>query len=119
MFGLPIFRTKTTLELVLACTNSFVPDVADQVIFNILMTLPAGECHELVYNNVGYDPSEWVANYMPITLNGTIIAEVEYTPSREGTPFSYNITSGGSVSSYSAVFTDFFTTFTEVELDPP
>ena len=119
MFGLPIFRTKTPLELTLACTNVFVPDVADQIIFNILVTLPVGECHEIQYNNVGYDPSEWIANYMSITLHGSVIAEVEYTPSREGTPFVYQITSGASVSSYSGVFTDFFTTFTEVELDPP
>jgi hypothetical protein len=56
---------------------------------------------------------------MVIALNGTVIAEVEYTPSRENTQFTYYIETPSTLSSFPATFTDYYTSFMEVELNPP
>ncbi len=110
--------TATPLEIS-TCINELVAKAADQLVFNVLKTLPSGECHKIIYDNTAYDPLEYATKYMIINIENTIVAEVEYTAAREGKPFVYEITNGSSVKSYSGIFTDYFTTFTEVEIDSP
>ena len=101
--------TQTRPNLLTGCSSTFVPSPTDNVNFYTTSNVPTTECHDFKYlNEPSFDPDDYTFYYMEIYLGGNLIATVDYTATREGTSFTYEIynvlTTNTDV--YTGTFTD-------------